>query len=72
MEPSFLVVVSERDPVAPRVAEEWGVPEATGERLDGAPFRRLGSRAWVVKRPVLHCTTNGSTSGFPWPFASAG
>ncbi len=54
MLPSFVVVVSERDPVAPRVAEEWGVPEATGEMLDGAPFRRLGSQAWVVKRPVLH------------------
>jgi D-aminoacyl-tRNA deacylase len=50
----YLVVVSEPDPVAPRVAERWGTPASEGEFVDGAPLRRLSPGVLVVKRPALH------------------
>ncbi|HTS32365.1 MAG TPA: D-aminoacyl-tRNA deacylase [Thermoplasmata archaeon] len=52
----YLLVVSELDPVARRVAERWGVPEATEDRVDGAPIRRLSARALLLKRVVRHVT----------------
>ncbi len=54
MEPSSLVVVSERDPVATAVRERWGVPPSTGEFVDGAPIRRLSEGALLLGRPVHH------------------
>lgn len=50
----YLVVVSEVDPVATAVAARWGVPESTGEIIDGAPVRRLSRRAWMLRRPGPH------------------
>ena len=50
----YLVVVSEEDPVARRVAERWGTPESTGLSVDGAPVRRLGEAALLLRRPGRH------------------
>lgn len=52
--PAVLVVVSEDDPVAPRVAELWGTPPSTGDVVDGAPIRRLSDDTWMLRRPGFH------------------
>lgn len=53
-DPRYLVVASDRDPVASAVVEQWGAPPATGEFVDGAPIRRLSEGALLLRRPVLH------------------
>jgi D-tyrosyl-tRNA(Tyr) deacylase len=50
----YLVVVSEPDPVASRVAERWGTPPAEGLHVDGASVRRLGPEALLLRRPGSH------------------
>lgn len=54
MEPPYVIVVSDPDPVAVRVAERWGTPPATGDRVDGVPLRRLDESRLVLRRPGLH------------------
>ncbi len=54
MRTMFLVVVSEADPVAPRVAESWGTPPATDDHVDGAPIRALGPGVELLKRRLVH------------------
>ncbi len=54
MEPAYLVLVSAEDPVAARVSERWGTPEATGWVVDGAPIRRLGTASLLLRRPGRH------------------
>lgn len=49
-----LIVVSETDPVAVRVAERWGTPPGTGEFVEGSAVRRLGPEAWLLRRPGPH------------------
>jgi D-aminoacyl-tRNA deacylase len=49
-----LVVLSETDPVARRVAELWGPLESTGTHVDGAPVRHHGGRTLVLRRPGPH------------------
>ena len=51
---SMLVVVSEVDPVAPRVAERWGTLPSTGAFVDGAAIRRFPSGALLLRRPGRH------------------
>ena len=50
----YLLVVSDLDPVAVRAAEHWGTPPATGDRLDGAPIRRLSQEMLLVRRSRPH------------------
>ena len=50
----MVVVVSESDPVALRVADRWGTPPATGDHLDGAAIRRLAPEVLLVRRAVRH------------------
>jgi D-aminoacyl-tRNA deacylase len=50
----YLVVVSESDPVASRVADRWGTPPAVGLHVEGAALRRLGPTALLLRRPVRH------------------
>ncbi len=50
----FLVVVSETDPVAVRVAALWGTPPATGEHIDGAAVRSLSDGTLLVRRAGPH------------------
>ncbi len=50
----IVVVVSESDPVAVRVADRWGTPPATGDHLDGAATRRLAPEVLLVRRAVRH------------------
>ncbi len=50
----YLVVVSETDPVAVRVAGLWGTPPAAEGHVEGAPIRRLGPGAGLLKRGVRH------------------
>ncbi len=52
--PGCLLVLSEPDPVASRVAEIWGAPPSTGEHVDGAPIRQLGPDLWTLRRPGPH------------------
>ena len=54
MDPQYLVLVSAEDPVASRVVERWGTPEATGWSVDGVPIRRLGDECLVLRRPGFH------------------
>jgi D-tyrosyl-tRNA(Tyr) deacylase len=54
MDPSYLVICSAEDPVASRVLDRWGVPEATGWVVEGAPIRRLGPESLLLRRPRLH------------------
>ena len=54
MNPRYLVLASEEDPVAARVRARWGTPEATGWVVDGTPIRRLGTEGLLLRRPVLH------------------
>ncbi len=50
----YLVVVSEADPVAVRVAERWGTPPSLGDHVDGVPIRTLSPRAGLLRRTVVH------------------
>jgi D-tyrosyl-tRNA(Tyr) deacylase len=61
----LLIVVSEPDPVAPRVAERWGTPPATGEHVDGAALRRLPSGALVLRRPGAHLAEDALETRLP-------
>jgi D-aminoacyl-tRNA deacylase len=54
MDAGYLVLISEEDPVASRVAERWGTPESTGLTVDGAPIRRLSEDALLLRRPGRH------------------
>ncbi len=54
MATEYLVVVSETDPVAVRVAELWGTPPADEGHVDGAPIRRLAPGVGLLKRGVRH------------------
>ncbi len=49
-----LLIVSEPDPVAPRVAERWGTPPSTGHFVEGTPIRALGPHVGMLRRPGLH------------------
>jgi D-aminoacyl-tRNA deacylase len=59
MATSYLVVASEADPVASRLVERWGVSDSTGWFIDGAPIRRLGPDALLLRRPGLHIHDEG-------------
>jgi D-aminoacyl-tRNA deacylase len=50
----YVVVISETDPVASRVAERWGTPPAEGPHVEGAAIRRLGPTALLLRRPGRH------------------
>jgi D-aminoacyl-tRNA deacylase len=50
----LLVVISETDPVASRVAEHWGTPPSTGDFIEGAAVRQLADDVQLVRRPGLH------------------
>ena len=52
--PPALVVLSEEDPVASRLAERWGTPPSTGEFVDGAAIRRLASGTLLLRRSGRH------------------
>lgn len=52
--PPVIVVLSEQDPVASRLAERWGTPPSTGMFVDGAAVRQLSPTALVVRRPGRH------------------
>jgi D-aminoacyl-tRNA deacylase len=50
----YLIVISEPDPVASRVVQEWGTPPATGDRVDGTPLRRLNDTTLELRRAGRH------------------
>jgi D-tyrosyl-tRNA(Tyr) deacylase len=50
----YLLVVSEPDPVAPRVAAEWGTLPSTGDHVDGTAIRRLAPDTLVLRRAGIH------------------
>jgi D-aminoacyl-tRNA deacylase len=68
----YLVVVSELDPVARRVAERWGTPPAAEGHVDGAPVRRLSERALLLKRTVPHISDEHLDQRLPEPLRAAG
>lgn len=68
----YLVVVSEQDPVALRVAERWGTPTAVGLHVDGASVRRLGPTALLLRRPGLHVHDERLDERLPAELRAAG
>ncbi len=54
MATEYLVVVSETDPVAVRVAALWGTPPADEGHVEGTPIRRLAPGVGLLKRGVRH------------------
>ena len=67
-----LLVVSEADPVAPRVAERWGSPPSSGTHVDGAPIRALGPGVWYLRRPGLHIHDDHLDRKLPRSFVEPG
>ncbi len=63
--PRYVVVISEPDPVAPRVAREWGTPPATGTHVEGAPLRDLGEGRLVLRRAGWHIHDEGLDRHLP-------
>ncbi len=63
----YLLIISEADPVAPRVAERWGVATSEGEFVDGAPIRRLSEDALLLKRAPLHIHDERLDARLPAP-----
>jgi D-tyrosyl-tRNA(Tyr) deacylase len=49
-----LLIVSEQDPVAPRVAEHWGTLGSTGWFVEGTAIRSVAPGVDVLRRPGLH------------------
>jgi D-tyrosyl-tRNA(Tyr) deacylase len=70
--PPYLLVVSELDPVARRVAERWGVPPATDLKVDGAPVRQLRPHVLLVKRLVPHVSDEHLDRRLPESLQRAG
>ena len=54
MHPDYLLVVSEEDPVARAVAENWGTPPASPWHVDGTPIRTLAPGVHLLRRPGWH------------------
>jgi D-tyrosyl-tRNA(Tyr) deacylase len=54
MEPEYVIVVSEKDPVAQQISEKWGNLPSLGLKVDGTSLRRLSDRAAVLRRSRLH------------------
>ena len=50
----YLLVLSEQDPVARGLSEQWPRGESTGDFVDGAPLRTLSGSALTLRRPLLH------------------
>ncbi len=65
MLPEYLVVISDVDPVASRLAERWGTGPAVGGSVDSVPLRRLSERAWSLRRPGRHVDDNDLDARFP-------
>jgi len=63
-----LLVVSERDPVAPLVAERWGTPPSSGVHVEGAAIRALSPLVGVLRRPGLHIHDDHLDAKIPPPF----
>jgi D-aminoacyl-tRNA deacylase len=54
-----VVIVSELDPVARAVSEEWGTLPASGGHVDGVPLRHLAEGVLTVRRPGAHIHDEG-------------
>lgn len=59
MDVEAVVILSDVDPVAKAVGEEWGTPPAFGGHIEGAAIRRLNDRILVVRRPGPHIHDEG-------------
>ena len=70
MDPRYLIVVSEQDPVAPTVAEAWGTPVSTGLTVEGTPIRDLGGGVYLLRRPGLHIRDERFDRLLPGPFSA--
>jgi D-tyrosyl-tRNA(Tyr) deacylase len=68
----YLIVVSDEDPVATRVADQWGTPPATGEHVDGAAIRALSTDALLLRRPGLHIHDERLDARLPAPMHARG
>ncbi len=70
--PPYLLVVSDGDPVAQRVAELWGTPPATEDHVDGVPLRRLSSGVLLLHRKALHIHDDHLDQRLPEALRQAG
>jgi len=57
--PRYVLIVSDPDPVAHRVAERWGTPPSTGLFVEGAAVRALSASAYFLRRPGVHIHDEG-------------
>lgn len=60
-----VVVISEEDPVAVKVAALWGGLPALGDHVDGVSLRRLNSRTLLLGRPGRHIHDDGFDRKLP-------
>jgi D-aminoacyl-tRNA deacylase len=67
----ILVVLSDPDPVAARVADVWGTPPADRWHLDGAPIRSLGRGRFLIRRAVRHIHDEHLDARLPRELAAA-
>jgi len=67
VDPRYLLVISEPDPVAVRVAERWGTPPSTGDWVDGAPIRQLSTGALLLRRSGSHIHDDRLDHRLPTP-----
>ncbi len=54
MDPEYILIVSDPDPVATAVAQRWGTPAATEWHVEGSPIRAVGSGVYLLRRPGWH------------------
>ncbi len=71
MATEYLVVVSETDPVAVRVAALWGTPPADEGHVEGTPIRRLAPGVGLLKRGVRHVHDERLDLRLPAPLRAA-
>ena len=55
----LLVVLSDEDPIAQRVAERWGTLPASDRHVEGAPIRARSPRLFTLRRPGFHIEDAG-------------
>jgi len=63
--PPYLIVISEPDPVASLVANEWGTLPATGDHVEGAAIRRVDATTLELRRPAHHIHDEALDSRLP-------
>lgn len=70
MDPDYVLIVSEEDPVATAVSARWGTPRASDWHVDGSPIRQLSRSVFLLRRPGLHIHDEHLDQALPGPLAA--